>query len=179
MIIANGNVISIAAAAPDWVAVLSEGNSEDITCPVIGWATVVQAHMNDGTVTTSVEPAFLWGEQVWTETDAREHSTGGLRFEIRAREITQPVTKVTIVDSDEAEAHIPEVRVFHRADGWSMGEENPEPCTSNFHRQQDGRPACTATAVWKVVEDCGMHLSVGFYCDGDLPAEHQRLVARV
>ncbi|MEV8552589.1 hypothetical protein AB0L04_22570 [Streptomyces glaucescens] len=85
MKIAAGSVINIAPATPDWVVVLNEGNSEDITCPVIGWATVVQAHMNDGTVATTIEPAFLWGEQVWTESDAREHSTGGLRFEIRAR----------------------------------------------------------------------------------------------
>lgn len=71
----------------------------------------------------------------------------------------------------------PEVRVFHRVDGWEMGRPGPETCTSNFHRQQDGRPACTATAVWKVVEDHGMHLSIGFYCDADLPAEHRHLAA--
>lgn len=89
MKIAAGSVINIAPTAPDWIVILSEGDSEDIICPVIGWATVVQAHMNDGTVATSVEPAFLWGDQVWTETDAREHSTGGLRFAIRARETTR------------------------------------------------------------------------------------------
>ena len=68
----------------------------------------------------------------------------------------------------------PEVRVFHRPDGWTMGDSpTPEACTTNFHRAQDGRPACTATAVWKVVEDLGLHLSIGFYCDGDLPTEHR------
>ncbi|MFJ4617395.1 hypothetical protein [Streptomyces sp. NPDC088812] len=82
MNIATGSVINLAPANPGWVVILSEGNSADTICPVIGWATVVQAHMKDGTVTTRVEPAFLWGEQVWTETDAREHSAGGLRFEI-------------------------------------------------------------------------------------------------
>lgn len=72
----------------------------------------------------------------------------------------------------------PQVRVFCRDAGWVMGEENPEPCTTNFHRQQDGRPPCTATAVWKVVEehesaDGFPMLSIGFYCDTDLPAEHR------
>lgn len=67
----------------------------------------------------------------------------------------------------------PQVRVFRRADGWTMAGPTPEPCTSNFHREQDGRPACTATAVWKVVEDHGMRLDIGFYCDTDLPDEHR------
>lgn len=64
----------------------------------------------------------------------------------------------------------PEVRVFHRPGGWTMAGPGPEACTTNFHRQQDGRPACTDTAVWKVVEDHGMHLSIGFYCDAHQPA---------
>jgi hypothetical protein len=73
----------------------------------------------------------------------------------------------------------PEVRVFHCADGWTMGgSQTPEACTSNHFRQQDGRPACEAAAVWKVVEDQGMHLSIGFYCDTDLPAEHRHLAVR-
>lgn len=68
----------------------------------------------------------------------------------------------------------PGVRVLHRADGWTLrGEPGPEACTSNHHRQQDGRPACTDTAVWKVVEDHGMHLTLSFWCDTDLPAKHQ------
>jgi len=71
----------------------------------------------------------------------------------------------------------PEVRVFHRADGWVMGQPDPEACTSNQFRQQDGRQPCTDVAVWKVVEDHGMHLSIGFYCDADLPAEHRLLAA--
>ncbi|MFG3586590.1 hypothetical protein [Streptomyces sp. NPDC047990] len=72
----------------------------------------------------------------------------------------------------------PEVRAFHRADGWEMNRPEPEACTSNFQRQQDGRPACMETAVWKVVEDHGMHLSIGFYCDADLPAERRHLAVR-
>lgn len=67
-----------------------------------------------------------------------------------------------------------EVRVLHRAGGWTLrGGPGPEACTSNHHRAQDGRPACTAPAVWKVVEDHGMHLTVGFWCDADLPDEHR------
>ncbi|MGH4028514.1 hypothetical protein ACQB60_06210 [Actinomycetota bacterium Odt1-20B] len=85
-------------------------------------------------------------------------------------------------DADEEEPEIdavPEVRVFHRATGWSMGQApTPEACTTNFHRQQDGRPACKATAVWKVVEehvsaDGYPMLSIGFYCGADLPDEHR------
>ncbi|MFD7705615.1 hypothetical protein [Streptomyces sp. NPDC059786] len=72
----------------------------------------------------------------------------------------------------------PEVRVFRRDGGWTMQSPGPEPCTTNFHRQQDGRPPCTAPAVWKVVEehtsaDGFPTLSIGFYCDADLPAEHR------
>lgn len=65
------------------------------------------------------------------------------------------------------------VHVRHCAEGWPMGgSSTPEECTSNFFRQQDGRPPCTSTAVWRVVEDHGLHLTIGLYCDADLPAEH-------
>ena len=73
----------------------------------------------------------------------------------------------------------PEVRVLHRADGWTLrGEPAPEQCTSNFHREQDGRPPCTDIAVWKVVEehesaDGFPMLTIGFWCDADLPDEHK------
>lgn len=68
----------------------------------------------------------------------------------------------------------PAVRVFHRTDGWTMGDSTTaEACTTNYHRQQDGRPPCTDTAVWKVVESHGLVMSIGFYCDNDLPAEHR------
>jgi hypothetical protein len=46
-------------------------------------------------------------------------------------------------------------------------------CTSNHFRAEDGRPACTAAAVWKVVEDHGMHLTISFWCDADLPDEYK------
>lgn len=70
----------------------------------------------------------------------------------------------------------PKVRVFHQADGWTMGDSTaPEACTTNYHREKDGRGACTDTAVWKVVEDHGLHLTIGFYCHADLPAEHRHL----
>jgi hypothetical protein len=68
----------------------------------------------------------------------------------------------------------PVVRVFRRPAGWVLPDfTDLADCTSNFHRQQDGRPACTAAAVWKVVEDHGMHLTIGFYCDPDLPEQHK------
>ena len=68
-----------------------------------------------------------------------------------------------------------EVRVAHRPGGWVLPDYTDlADCTTNFHRQQDGRPPCTDTAVWKVVEDHGMHLTIGFYCDTDLPAQHRK-----
>ncbi|MFL6096132.1 MAG: hypothetical protein ACJ71Y_11840 [Blastococcus sp.] len=72
----------------------------------------------------------------------------------------------------------PQVRVFRRDAGWVMTGTTSEPCTSNHHRAQDGRPACTAVAVWRVVEehesaDGFPMLSIGFYCDTDLPEEHR------
>jgi hypothetical protein len=79
------------------------------------------------------------------------------------------------VEVEEASADEgPDVRVFHRSTGWALPDfTDLAQCTTNFHREQDGRPACTDTAVWKVVEDHGMHLTIGFYCDGDLPDEHR------
>ncbi|MGW2048630.1 hypothetical protein ACWCPF_26115 [Streptomyces sp. NPDC001858] len=79
---------------------------------------------------------------------------------------------------EENEDPGPTARVFRREAGWTLSpalppSQTPEPCTSNHFRQQDGRPACTAIAAWKVVEDHGMHLSIGFYCDADLPDEHK------
>lgn len=168
MIIATGSVLNVAPAGHDWVIAFDHGDETqpEIVCPVIGWATVVEAHLNDGTATTCLQPAFLHLDMVWTPNELREHNHEITGFELRAREIAAP-------------GEAPTVRVFHRADGWTMNPEfGVEPCTTNFHRQQDGRPACTATAVWKVVEDCGMHLNIGFYCDADLPAEH-RLGAQV
>lgn len=89
MKIDKGHVISVSAATPDWVVVIDLGDDTEIICSIIGWATLVQARMKDGTVTTNVEPAFLWGDMVWTETELREHSPGLARFEIRAREINR------------------------------------------------------------------------------------------
>lgn len=69
----------------------------------------------------------------------------------------------------------PEIRVAHRPAGWLLPYLSPDvqDCTSNFHRQQDGREPCTAVAVWKVVELYDLHATVGFWCDTDLPAEHR------
>lgn len=66
------------------------------------------------------------------------------------------------------------VRVFRRANGWATPDFTDfADCTTNYQRQQDGQLPCTETAVWKVVEHRGMHLTIGFYCDADLPAEHR------
>jgi hypothetical protein len=87
-------------------------------------------------------------------------------------EIVEDLTGANGTGEDEG----PEVRVFHRADGWSLsGSQTAEACFSNYHREQAGMPPCTATAVWKFVENHGMHLTIGIYCDADLPAEHRHL----
>lgn len=73
---------------------------------------------------------------------------------------------------------LPETRVFHQADGWALpGYADFGECTGNFHREQDGRPPCTDTAVWKVVQSRDLALTIGFYCDADLPEEHRPLAA--
>lgn len=65
----------------------------------------------------------------------------------------------------------PIVRIGHREAGWLMRDATDfEPCTTNF---LDGQVACIQLAVWRVVEDHGMHLTIGYWCDGDLPAEHR------
>ncbi|WP_394436201.1 hypothetical protein [Streptomyces sp. SGAir0957] len=86
-----------------------------------------------------------------------------------------------IVDGDPAFVGRDEtaVRAHHSARGWLLPDYSDyADCTTNFHRQQDGRPACMATAVWKVVRqhtsaDGHPMLTIGFYCDADLPAEHR------
>lgn len=75
-------------------------------------------------------------------------------------------------------ADIPQTRVLYCAEGWLMGDEpHPQKCTSNFFRQQDGRLPCTHTASWKTVESHGLTLSIGFYCDEDLPEKYRELAA--
>ncbi|MEE1814246.1 hypothetical protein PUR59_04320 [Streptomyces sp. SP18ES09] len=67
------------------------------------------------------------------------------------------------------------VHTHHRPNGWTLPDfTDLADCTTNFHRQQDGRPTCTETAVWKVVENHGLHLTISFYCDADLPNEHRQ-----
>jgi hypothetical protein len=84
--IETGSVINLTACAPDWTVAFNHSETEQIVCPVIGWATVVEAHMNDGTTATSVQPAFLYGDMVWTPTELREHTPGLGSIAIRARE---------------------------------------------------------------------------------------------
>lgn len=72
------------------------------------------------------------------------------------------------------------VRVLHRAAGWVLPDfTDLADCTSNFHRQQDSRPACAAPAVWKVVEQYPMHLTISFWCADDMPAEFLPLALNV
>lgn len=68
----------------------------------------------------------------------------------------------------------PTVRVFRNPTGWLLPDYSDyADCTTNFQRRQGGCPPCTEPAVWRVVEDHGMHLAIGYWCDGDLPAEQR------
>lgn len=81
-----------------------------------------------------------------------------------------------IADAGEVVGPDPEPapRVFHAPTGWVLPDfTDLADCTTNYRRQQDGLQPCTAPAVWKVVEDYGMHLTIGFYCDADLPTKHR------
>ena len=80
-----------------------------------------------------------------------------------------------VAEMDSAGVDMLLLSAWHRPGGWVLPDYTDlADCTTNFHRQQDGRPPCTDTAVWKVVEDHGMHLTIGFYCDTDLPAQHRK-----
>ncbi|MEU9894264.1 hypothetical protein ACIBCS_27925 [Streptomyces phaeochromogenes] len=89
MNIATGSVLNMAPAGHDWVIAFDEGDETlpEIVCPVVGWATVVEARLNDGTATTCVQPAFLYVDMVWTPNELREHNATVSGFEIRARVI--------------------------------------------------------------------------------------------
>lgn len=68
----------------------------------------------------------------------------------------------------------PTVRVRHNPDGWVLPDfTDLADCTSNHTGQRAGGEPCTRPAVWRVVEDHGMHLTIGFWCDADLPDEHK------
>ena len=95
-------------------------------------------------------------------------------LETAARHYEQLLAAAGIDEVGQDEEPGPIVRVFRRDAGWVLPDYTDlADCTSNFHREQDGQLPCTGTAVWKVVEDHGMHLTIGFYCDADLPAEHR------
>lgn len=70
----------------------------------------------------------------------------------------------------------PEIRVRHRAAGWTVLalSVDPQDCTTNHLPDNAGQPPCTATAVWRVVQLCDMHATVGFWCDTHLPDKHRR-----
>lgn len=89
MKIATGSVLNMAPAGHDWVVAFDhrDETAEEIVCPVIGWATVVDACLTDGTATTSIQPAFLYLDMVWTPNELREHDPVVSGFEVRARVI--------------------------------------------------------------------------------------------
>jgi hypothetical protein len=90
MNIAPGSILNMAPAGHDWVVAFDHGHEggEDLVCPVIGWATVVDSHLTDGTATTSIQPAFLHVGMVWTPAELREHDHEVGVWNISVREIT-------------------------------------------------------------------------------------------
>ena len=70
-----------------------------------------------------------------------------------------------------------------RDEGWpSKNHLATEPCRSVLARLNAGLPRCEAVAVWKV-ERCSRvggawYVTIGYYCDVDLPAEDRSVVAR-
>lgn len=91
MNIATGSILNMTPAGHDWVIALDCGDATvpEVIRPIVGWATVIDAHLTDGTVTTSIQPAFLHLDMVWTPAELREHAPEVRGFEIRAREITR------------------------------------------------------------------------------------------
>ena len=68
----------------------------------------------------------------------------------------------------------PIVRIRQNPAGWVLPDYTDlADCTTNHIPANAGQLPCTETAVWRVVEDHGMHLTVGWWCDGHLPAEHR------
>lgn len=82
------------------------------------------------------------------------------------------MNSTTAIEQDDG------VKVFHRVDGWTVPyEPGTQTCTINHVPESEGRRACTAKAVWKVVEQRGFGLTISFWCDDDLPAEHRHPVS--
>jgi hypothetical protein len=141
--------------------------------------------------------AFLRGQQDAVDCDLEgrevyEHAVAAVLEAVGRAYAAAAINQVAevLIDKLDEDAYValgdvaatrddsPQVRVFRRDAGWVMTGTTSEPCTSNHHRAQDGRPACTAVAVWRVVEehesaDGFPMLSIGFYCDTDLPEEHR------
>lgn len=68
----------------------------------------------------------------------------------------------------------PEIHVRHNPTGWVLPDfTDLSDCTTNHIPANAGQLPCTETAVWRVVEDHGMHLTISYWCDGHLPAEHR------
>ena len=91
MNIATGSILNMTPAGNDWVVAFDHGDETEpeIVCPVIGWATVVDAHLNDGTATTSIQPVFLYLDVLWTPNELREHDYEVGLCSVRAREIVR------------------------------------------------------------------------------------------
>lgn len=86
-----GSILNMTPADGPWEIAFDLGAETDtVVAPVIGWATVVEAHMSDGTTSTAIQPAFVWGDMVWTEHELRVHTPG--LGAITLRHATLPAT---------------------------------------------------------------------------------------
>lgn len=173
-------ILSLVPAEPGWVATVyyyspQDDGSRDVIGEerhrVLGWALV------DDDGATDFQPMYV--EPPGSPTCASLHNsyapdvvTVYAHYEPGASNLTDPRTdrRSAVLETEAG----PQVHVFRQAHGWRFSDpEVPEACTSNYHREQAGGPPCTDTAVWKVVEHFDHGLSIGFYCDSDLPTEHR------
>lgn len=83
------------------------------------------------------------------------------------------------IEALQRHADATKTRVLHQPAGWTIPTLAPGPqlCTTNHTPEHADLAPCTDTAVWKVVEhwDNGgsFGLTLSFWCDTHLPAEHR------
>lgn len=112
-----------------------------------------------------------------TEMDAARAKGLALRHaaKLRAQAARRPEPEEPDVTTT---TDVPEVRVSHRAAGWTLPFLSPDvqACTSTYAPEREGMPPCTAVAVWKVAEVyAALRATIGFWCDDHMPAEHRHL----
>jgi hypothetical protein len=77
------SVVSLTQAEPGWDVEVTRAGAEPELCPVIGWAVVVveSTTVNDGTMETAIEPAFVYDGTVFTPAELA-HAVGELDYHL-------------------------------------------------------------------------------------------------